>query len=220
MTVNLAYGQGTNGCPSSARASVGGATHGGILASGQVPCGTTYRTTDEGQNWKAISFPINGTISTPLSDSAPYAGTPIQAQGTRLYALLSCGPSCVSPGSRLATSADGGVTWHAADGGGLGQGVCDFAAQPDNQTVFAAVSNGSCDVLNSPQPSLYRSNNAGTSWVDVGVLPKARSAGAERGAGDGGGDGWRQDGAGCQSPGRHLAATHHRCDTDPPTSSM
>ena len=173
VTVNLAYGQGTNGCPSSARASVGGATHGGILASGQVPCGTTYRTTDEGQNWKAISFPVNGTISTPLSDSAPYAGAPIQAQGTRLYALLSCGPSCVSPGSRLATSADGGVTWHAADGGGLGQGVCDFAAQPDNQTVYAAVSNGSCDVLNSPQPSLYRSNNAGTSWADVGILPKA-----------------------------------------------
>lgn len=172
VTVNLAYGQGTNGCPSSARASVGGATHGNILASGQVPCGTTYRTTDEGQNWKAISFPVNGTISTPLSDSAPYAGTPIQAQGTRLYALLSCGPSCVGPGGRLVASADGGVTWHAADGRGLGAGVCDFAALPDSQTVFVAVSNGSCDVLNSPQPSLYRSNNAGTSWVDVGTLPK------------------------------------------------
>ncbi|HET9979673.1 MAG TPA: hypothetical protein VFQ32_04480, partial [Ktedonobacterales bacterium] len=113
VTVNLAYGQGTNGCPSSSRASV--AARGDIMASGQVPCSTTYRTTDEGKTWKAISFPVNGTISTPYSDSAPYAGTIIQAQGTRLYALLTCGPTCSSAGGRLVKSSDGGVTWQVAD---------------------------------------------------------------------------------------------------------
>ncbi|HEU4785353.1 MAG TPA: sialidase family protein, partial [Ktedonobacterales bacterium] len=177
VTVNLAYGQGPDACPSSALASAGGATHGNILASGQVPCSTTYRSTDEGSSWKAISFPVNGTISTPYSDSAPYAGTPIQAQGTRLYAMLSCGPSCVSPGGRLVTSTNGGATWQVADAGGLGQGVCDFTAQPNSETIFAAVSRGSCDMLNSPVLALDRSDDAGNNWVHVSFLPQGASQG-------------------------------------------
>lgn len=177
VTVNLAYGQGTDACPSSARASVGSATHGNILASGQVPCSTMYRSTDEGGSWKAISFPVNGSLSTPYSDSAAYAGTPIQAQGARLYAMLSCGPSCTSAGGRLVSSADGGATWQVADAGGLGQGVCDFAAQPNSQTIFAAVSRGSCDMLNSPVLALDRSDDAGNNWVHVSFLPQGASQG-------------------------------------------
>jgi hypothetical protein len=177
VTVNLAYGQGTNACPSSSRASVGGATNGNILASGQVPCSTTYRTIDEGKTWHAITFPINGTISTPLFDSATYAGSPIQAQGTPLYAMLSCGPTCLSPGNRLVKSMDGGASWHVADAGGLGQGVCDFAAQPGGQTIFAAVSRGSCDAINSPALALDRSDDAGTNWVHVSYLPMGASEG-------------------------------------------
>jgi hypothetical protein len=175
MTVNMATGQGPDGCPSSALASAGGATHGNILASGQVPCSTTYRSTNEGGSWKAIRFPVNGTLSTPLSDSAPYAGTVLQAQGTRLYAMLSCGPSCVSPGGRLVSSTNGGATWQVADAGGLGQGVCDFAAQPDSQTLFAAVSRGSCDMLNSPVLALDRSDDTGNNWVHVSFLPQGAS---------------------------------------------
>jgi hypothetical protein len=177
VTVNLAYGQGTDACPSSALASSGGATHGNILASGQVPCSTTYRSTNEGASWKAISFPVNGSLSTPYSDSAPYAGTAIQAQGTRLYAMLSCGPSCVSPGGRLVTSTNGGATWQVADAGGLGQGVCDFAAQPNSETIFAAVSRGSCDMLNSPVLAIDRSDDAGNNWVHVSFLPQGSSQG-------------------------------------------
>ena len=175
VTVNLAYGQGTNGCPSSSRASV--AARGDIMASGQVPCSTTYRTTDEGKTWKAISFPVNGTISTPYSDSAPYAGTIIQAQGTRLYALLTCGPTCSSAGGRLVKSSDGGVTWQVADAGGLGSGVCDFAAQPTSNIIFAAVSRGSCDGINSPTLAIDRSNDAGNDWVHVSFLPQGASQG-------------------------------------------
>lgn len=170
VTVNLAYGQGANACPSSARTAY--VTHGNIQASGQMPCSTTYRTTDEGETWKAISFPVNGTVSTPLTDSAPHAGRLLKGQGTRLYAIIGCGPTCVSPGARLVSSTDGGATWHVADGGGLGSGVCDYAVQPETQTVFTAVSNGSCDTVNAPAPSLYRSDNSGGSWSLVGPLPK------------------------------------------------
>lgn len=177
MTVNLAYGQGTNACPSSALASAGSATHGNILASGQVPCSTTYRSTDEGGSWKAISFPVNGTISTPYSDSAAYAGTVLQGQGARLYAMLTCGPSCNSAGGRLVSSTNGGATWQVADAGGLGQGVCDFAAQPNSETIFAAVSRGSCDLLNSPVLALDRSDDAGNNWVHVSFLPQGASQG-------------------------------------------
>lgn len=175
VTVNLAYGQGTNGCPSSSRASV--AAHGNILASGQVPCSTTYRSADEGKTWKAISFPVNGTISTPYSDSAPYAGALIQAQGTRLYAMLTCGPTCSGAGGRLVKSSNGGATWQVADAGGLGSGVCDYAAQPNSNVIFAAVSRGSCDVLNSPTLAIDRSDDAGNSWVHVSYLPKGASQG-------------------------------------------
>jgi hypothetical protein len=175
VTVNLAYGQGPNGCPSSSRASV--AARGDIMASGQVPCSTTYRTTDEGKTWKAISFPVNGTISTPYSDSAPYAGTIIQAQGTRLYAILTCGPTCSSAGGRLVKSSDGGVSWQVADAGGLGSGVCDYAAQPNSAIIFAAVSRGSCDGINSPTLAIDRSNDAGNNWVHVSFLPQGASQG-------------------------------------------
>jgi hypothetical protein len=177
VTVNMAYGQGPAACPSSARASVGGATHGNILASGQVPCSTTYRSTDEGGSWKAIIFPVDGTLSTPYSDSAAYAGTPIQAQGARLYAMIGCGPTCGAPAGRLVSSTNGGATWQVADAGGLGQGVCDFAAQPNSQTIFAAVSRGSCDMLNSPVLALDRSDDAGNNWVHVSFLPQGASQG-------------------------------------------
>jgi hypothetical protein len=177
VTVNLNYGQGTSACPSSALASVGGATHGNILASGQVPCSTTYRSTDEGGLWKAISFPVNGSLSTPYSDSAAYAGTVLQGQGARLYAMLTCGPSCNSAGGRLVSSTNGGATWQVADAGGLGQGVCDFAAQPNSETIFAAVSRGSCDLLNSPVLALDRSDDTGNNWVHVSFLPQGASQG-------------------------------------------
>lgn len=169
VTVNLGYGVGVNACPSSARTAY--TTHGSIQASGQIPCSTTYRTTDEGQTWKAINFPVNGTVSTPITDSAPHAGRLLKGQGTRIYAALNCGPTCVSSGGRLVSSVDGGATWHVADGGGLYSAVCDYAVQPETQTVFAAVSNGSCDTVGASAPSLYRSDNSGGSWSLVGSLP-------------------------------------------------
>ena len=175
VTVNLAYGQGPSSCPTASRASV--AAHGNIMASGQMPCSTTYRSTNEGKTWKALSFPVNGTISTPNSDSAPYAGTLLQAQGTRLYAMLTCGPTCSGAGNRLVKSSDGGASWQVADAGGLGSGVCDYAAQPNNKTIFAAVSRGACDGLNSPTLAIDRSDDAGENWVHVSFLPQGVSQG-------------------------------------------
>lgn len=175
VTTNLAYGQGPDACPSSAHGPVGFGTHGPVLASGQMPCSTTYRTTNDGATWTAIRFPVNGTISTPFSEAGPTAGsaaTLLQAQGTRLFALLTCGPTCGGGMGRLVRSTDGGATWSVADGGGLGQGVCDFATQPNSQTVFAAVSSGSCDTINAPALSLYRSDNAGRTWSSVSTLPQ------------------------------------------------
>ena len=175
VTVNLAYGQGPSSCPTASRASVG--AHGAILASGQMPCSTTYRSTDEGATWKAISFPMNGTISTPYSESAPFAGTLLQAQGTRLYAMLTCGPTCGGGSGRLVKSSDGGATWSVADAGGLGSGVCDYTAQPNSAIIFAAVSRGSCEGLNAPTLAIDRSNDAGENWVHVSFLPQGASQG-------------------------------------------
>jgi hypothetical protein len=175
VTVNLAYGQGPESCPTASVASVG--AHGNMLASGQMPCSTTYRSANEGATWKAISFPMNGTISTPYSESAPFAGTLLQAQGTRLYAMLTCGPTCGGGSGRLVKSSNGGATWQVADAGGLGSGVCDYAAQPDSAIIFAAVSRGSCEGLNAPTLAIDRSDDAGENWVHVSFLPQGASQG-------------------------------------------
>jgi hypothetical protein len=172
ITVNLNYGQTEKACPSTARSALGGATHGTIVAQGRAPCSTTYRTTDKGESWQAIRFPVNGTISSMLLMSTPFAGTTLQAQGTKLFAMLTCGPTCGNSAGRLVSSGDGGQTWNAADGNGLGGGVCDFTTLADSQTIFAAISNGSCDGVNAPPAALYRSNDDGQTWLTVGELPQ------------------------------------------------
>jgi hypothetical protein len=91
--------------------------------------------------------------------------------------MLTCGPTCGGGSGRLVKSSDGGATWQVADAGGLGSGVCDYAAQPDSAIIFAAVSRGSCDVLNSPTLAIDRSDDAGENWVHVSFLPKGSSQG-------------------------------------------
>jgi hypothetical protein len=170
----------TNFCPSGAVAK----THGGILASltsgNSFACSVTYRTTDEGQSWTKLSFPVNGVISVQETLAYRTAEMPLQAQGTRLYAMLTCGPQCADPSQslvagRLAASTDGGATWSLVDDG-VSQGICDFAAQPDGQALFVVTTGDSqqCDTDSLPsRKGLYRSDDGGQSWQSAGMLPES-----------------------------------------------
>jgi hypothetical protein len=159
--------------------------------SGVTSCATTYRTTDEGKSWQVLHFPAQGTIANLMSSLFPYAGPPLLAQGTRLYALLNCGPTCNAGYPRLVASTDGGATWHLADGTVTQQRVCDFTAPPTGSTVYLVVTDGQCDSpanfayhnngnpllasfseTTGPKLSLYRSDDAGATWSHASDFPE------------------------------------------------
>ncbi|HEY1387228.1 MAG TPA: sialidase family protein, partial [Ktedonobacterales bacterium] len=104
-----------------------GKTHGGILADPTAgagdACSTTYRSTDDGKTWKTPSFPLASIVSELPLLGGPTAEAVLQAQGSHLYALLSCGQSMFQCSgftgytARLAASSDGGASWSLVDAG-------------------------------------------------------------------------------------------------------
>ncbi|HZC07552.1 MAG TPA: sialidase family protein [Ktedonobacterales bacterium] len=160
------------------------ASHGGIMASGYVPCAEQYQSVDGGQTWTIPTLPTKGVlgglnmmrpIQGPYGDQS-YA---IQAQGSRLYAALAfdnmSGSLIDSPGVRLIASDDGGQTWRFADEGlaASNRYVCDFGAAPASSVVYAITGDGACNNESYPNLSLWRSDNGGQDWAHVRALPSA-----------------------------------------------
>ncbi|MCH8333700.1 hypothetical protein IIC65_07180 [Candidatus Sumerlaeota bacterium] len=56
---------------------------------------------------------------------------------------------------------DGGTTWHAADGGLPTKRVITIEGRSDNPQVLY------CNVVDSPNTFLYRSENGGSSWIPI-----------------------------------------------------
>ena len=151
--------------------------HGGILASGYVPCTAQFFSSDGGRTWRALTLPTGGVLGGTMGfltvqyyqNAQQYT---IQAQGRRLYsavAFANGGGSLIdSPGVRLVASDDGGATWKLLDSALVRDGntiVCDFAAAPTGTTIYATTSPGSCGSESAPSISLWRSDNGGQSWL-------------------------------------------------------
>lgn len=87
-------------------------------------------------------------------------------------AAADAGYSPNSPGYRLATSADCGVTWQAADSSLASQGlyICTYAATQTGSTVYAVAST-SCDPVIEGPDSFWVSADAGATWTQGGALP-------------------------------------------------
>lgn len=158
------------------------ATHGGVIASGYVPCVEQYVSVDGGRAWTKPKLPAKGvlggvnmmrTVQGPYGDQS-YA---IQVQGSRLYAAMAyddMGGSLIdSPAVRLIASDDGGQTWRFVDVGlaASNRYVCDFGAAPTSSVVYAVTGDGACGNESVPTLSLWRSDNGGQSWARVRVLP-------------------------------------------------
>lgn len=170
------------------------AMHGGVLASGYVPCAEQYMSVDGGHTWTHPKLPTGGVIgglNMMRSVQGAYGDMSyvIQAQGQRLYAAMAfdnmSGSLVDSPGVRLIASDDGGATWRFVDAGlpTSNRYICDFAASPIPAILYAVTADGvECNSEAYPSLSLYRSANGGLSWSRVRSLPTLAETGLFVGA--------------------------------------
>jgi len=157
-------------------------------ARGEAPlagnvCQPEFVSTDGGESWGLLNLPAKGLlgITSPDGNRAERA---IQIQGTRLYGTVSdvmLAASGVPVGGRLVVSEDGGVTWTLVDAPIAAQGLVayDFAATPSGSTVFVVSENPQTvqlPTLNADS-HLWRSDDAGATWTELGPIPNASVAG-------------------------------------------
>jgi hypothetical protein len=148
--------------------------HGGILASGTIPCTFEYLSTDSGAHWQRLQFPAPGVLVGVQPLFSWSQGHVLRAQGNTLFALLGCTLCSGSP-TDLVASHDGGATWSLVDSQILdGQGsVCDFMPAPTGGEVYAISYVDNCAPLGLPdlEVSLWHSGDSGKHWARVGALP-------------------------------------------------
>lgn len=147
----------------------------GTSCPGQTPasggqCRYQYVTTDGGVTWRPLALPVPGVLG--ILSAIPSIRPPTQAQGGRLYSTVTdtsvSGTDGVVPPGRIVASVNGGATWRLADSdiAAHGLGVYGYAAAPSGSAVFAVTG-----TVASGPTSIWRSDNAGASWVRVAPLP-------------------------------------------------
>lgn len=140
-------------------------------------CWLQYSSFDGGAHWSATDLPLangskQGLLAASLSDGfgGPMRSNTLRAQGQRLFAGFSCAiDSC----SRLVTSDDSGRTWSFADLPLLAHGVanvCDYAADASGADLYAVTTPTTCDFMKQTALTLWRSVDAGATWVKVRQL--------------------------------------------------
>src|SRR5262249_32670566 len=96
----------------------------------------------------------------------------LQSQGTLLYTAIHYrGESGLV---RIFVSQDHGTTWNLADTGlyAADHSICDFVAALGSTTLYATTGASECFQVITPQPiTLWRSDDAGAHWSQVGQLP-------------------------------------------------
>jgi hypothetical protein len=147
-------------------------------------CWLQYSSFDGGAHWSATDLPLadgskQGLLSASLSDGFGGAmqSNSLRAQGQRLFAGFICAiDSC----SRLVTSDDGGRTWSFADLPLLAHGaanVCDYTANASGADLYAVTSPTTCDFMKQTALTLWRSVDAGATWVKVRQLASLNERG-------------------------------------------
>lgn len=140
-------------------------------------CRLQFSSFDGGAHWNATDLPMAngsqpGLLTAGLSDgmAGPMQSNSLRAQGQRLFAGFLCTDfSC----NRLVTSDDGGRTWSFADLPMLAHGaanVCDYTASLSSAELYAVTTPTECDFRQQVALTLWRSADAGASWVKVRQL--------------------------------------------------
>jgi len=155
------------------RLSRAGALAANLPRSGTIPCSLQYYSADGGDSWQQLMLPVRSVLIDPPALFGAPTSHLLRAQGSRLYAAAGCGPNCFGLGADIVTSTDGGAHWTLADQAirAAGHNVCDFAASPSGNDVFAITATQSCGSETVPPAYLWHSADAGAHWTKVGQLP-------------------------------------------------
>jgi hypothetical protein len=140
-------------------------------------CWLQYSSFDGGAHWSATDLPLadgakQGLLSASMTDGfgGSMQSNTLRAQGQRLFAGFSC---AIGSCSRLVASDDGGRTWSFADLPLLAHGaanVCDYTANASGADLYAVTSPTTCDFMKQTALTLWRSVDAGATWVKVSQL--------------------------------------------------
>lgn len=148
--------------------------HGGILASGGGNCRYEFYSRDGGQTWIQFHLPVAGSLFAS-GVTFTYDASVFQAQGSRLYGRIWYGGTDFTPATsvRIGVTTDGGKSWRMADGplAITEPHICAFAATPQGSTLFALAA-GDCLAQATTPYRLWRSDDAGAHWRDVGSFPR------------------------------------------------
>jgi hypothetical protein len=180
-------GFGPQPCPNSVAS--GGLSSYAVLSGGSPYCAVEFLSKDGGAHWSQVHLPADAAPGA-LGDTSGYVfpsallfsnGTTVfHVQGNRLYSTTN-----VLPGSppntpeaqstlttRIVVSTDGGLNWSYADAAlvSSSQNICDYTATPSGSTLFAVTAVG-CNSEIAPPTFLWRSDDAGAHWTEVGQLP-------------------------------------------------
>lgn len=142
-----------------------------------APCQYQYVTMNGSSSWQALNLPVHGVLGVQND-----ANSGEVAQGQRLYGVVTdiiLASSGVVPPGRLVTSVDGGLTWSVADAGifAANRWIYDFAVTPTGSTVVALAGQNYGTGLGQPNPTLnlWRSDDAGATWRNMGAPPAPTS---------------------------------------------
>ncbi len=150
-------------------------------SAGSFDCSLQYYSADGGAHWNLVQLAGDqsqgsgalGYLPTSSANMTFTTFTGPVAQGTRLYAMQgqsSASGQAIGLRVRLVTSTDGGKTWQYADNALAAQGLTlrDYVPTPGGSTVFA-VTESAGGIQGSD--FLWRSDDAGANWTQVGPLP-------------------------------------------------
>jgi hypothetical protein len=157
-----------------------------VALSGVIPCEATEISTDGGATWSILRLPGNYELGNASPNSLGvttydnYSANPVAQSNQitiRLYSLAGHGPLASVGPDRLFSSGDAGVTWQYADSAlvARGQNPCQFVAPSLGATLYAVTvpSTSFCDPAYNATQQLWRSDDGGASWRQLG-LPAGR----------------------------------------------
>ena len=126
-------------------------------------CSVQYVSTNGGAQWHRLMMPSQGRLTGMLSQMFGIPRAPLLAQSNRVYSLMTT--NALTSEYRLVVSTDG-VNWQIIDDAlaATGLGIESYVVSPTGSSVWATMADS----------AIWRSDDAGKSWVRAFTLPQAQ----------------------------------------------